>query len=107
MLLAVNSTLRRQRRRMAALAVVLALAGAVVATHSVMSHDHMGDAALTCLAVAQTAVLAVGATLAAGAFARRSLPLPPLLAPAGPRFVVSPVEPRARAGPPSLQVFRL
>jgi hypothetical protein len=103
----VNSTLRRQRRRLATLAVVLSVAGAIVIAHSAMRHDHMGDAVLMCLAVAETAVAAVGASLALGAWMRRpqgvvATPLAPELA-----FVTSSVGIRARAGPPLLQVFRL
>ena len=68
----------------------------------------MGDAIVMCLAVAETAVVAVGAALAlerTGCAARCGC-FPAPLAPDLP-FVPSPVGIRARAGPPLLQVFRL
>ena len=107
---ALNSALRRQRRRYTMLAVMLGLAGAVVVAHTAVGHDHMGDtgdAIAMCLAVAETAVVAVGAALALSAWMRRPLwvlaaPLVPELA-----FLPSPVDTRSRAGPPLLQVFRL
>jgi hypothetical protein len=61
-LCAVNSALRRQRRRL----VMLGLAGAVVSADSVMGGDHMGDGVAVCLAVAQTAVIAVRTALCVG-----------------------------------------
>jgi hypothetical protein len=89
-------------------AVMLGLAGAVVVAHSAMGGDHMGDAMVMCLAVAETAVLAVGTALVVGlAVARRPRWL--ILAPAPSAFGHTPA-PRsvpARAGPPLLQVFRL
>ena len=109
MFIALNSALRRQRRRYTMLAVMLGLAGAVVVAHSALGHDHMGDtgdAIAMCLAVAETAV-AVGAALALSTLMRR--PLWPLAAPLAPElpFLPSPVGTRSRAGPPLLQVFRL
>ena len=110
MFIALNSALRRQRRRYTMLAVMLGLAGAVVVAHSALGHDHMGDtgdAIAMCLAVAETAVVAVGAALALGTLMRR--PLWVLAAPLAPElpFLPSPVDTRSRAGPPLLQVFRL
>ncbi len=110
MFIGLNSALRRQRRRLAMLTVMLGLVGAVVVAHSAMGNDHMGDmggAIVMCLAVAETAVVAVGAALALSAWMRRPLWL--LLAPLAPElsFVPSPVRIRSRAGPPLLQVFRL
>ena len=104
--IALNSALRRQRRRYTMLAVMLGLAGAVVVAHSALGHDHMG-AIVMCLAVAETAVVAVGAALALSTLMRR--PLWPLAAPLAPElpFLPSPVGTRSRAGPPLLQVFRL
>jgi hypothetical protein len=107
---ALNGTLRRQRHRMAMLAVMLGLAGAVVVAHTAMGRDHMGDmgdAVVICLAVAETAVLAAGAALASRAWMRR--PLPVLAAPLAPELpsLPSPVGARSRASPPLLQVFRL
>jgi len=104
-----NSWMRRQRRRLAMLAVMLGLAGTVVVAHSATGH-HMGDlgeAVVMCLAVAETAAVAAGVALALGAWTRRPLwlvaapPLPELLhMAAGPGV-------RPRAGPPALGVFRL
>jgi hypothetical protein len=105
---ALNRTLRRQRRRLATLAVMLSLVGAVVVAHSAMGHDQTGSALVTCLAVAETAVVGVGVALALGAWMRRPRWL--VTAPLEPRpaaFVASPAGVRVRAGPPGLQVFRL
>ena len=107
--IALNSALRRQRRRYTMLAVMLSLAGAVVVAHSALGHDHMGDtgAIVMCLAIAETAVVAVGAALTLSTLMRPRLwPLAAPLAPELP-FLPSPVDTRSRAGPPLLQVFRL
>jgi hypothetical protein len=108
--IALNSAFRRQRRRFVMLAVMLGLAGVVVVAHSAVGHDQMGDmggAIMMCLAVAETAVVAVAAALALSAWMRRPLwLLPAPLAPALP-VVPSPVGSRSRASPPLLQVFRL
>jgi hypothetical protein len=110
MFVGLNGRLRRQRRRFVTLAVMLVLAGVVVVAHSALGHDHMGDmgdAVVMCLAVAETAVVGVGAALALSALMRR--PLRVLPAPLAPElaFVPSPIRIRVRAGPPLLQVFRL
>ena len=92
------------------LGVMLALAGTVVVAHSAMGHDHMGDvggAVVMCLAVAETAVVAVGVSLALGACMRRLLWLVEQLRAPEPRFTLAPASVPARAGPPLLQVFRL
>lgn len=103
MLCAVNRTLRRQRRRAAIVMTVLCLAGAIVTAHSVLNHDHIGDAFVACLAVVETAVVALGATLALAACTPRvSVP-----ASTEPGWVPAPSGGNARAGPPLLQVFRL
>lgn len=108
MFVALNATLRRQRRRLAVLAVMLGLAGAVVTAHSVMGGDHMGDGVVMCLAVAETAVIAVAVSLVVGLIAahRRHwvIALPALAEFA---YVPEPRSAPARAGPPQLQVFRL
>ena len=107
MFCALNRILRGQRRRLVTLAAILALAGAVVTVHSVMSHDHMAGAIVTCLAVAETAIVAVGVALTLSTLMRSPLRLVP--APLTPElaFVPSPAGIRARAGPVALQVFRL
>ena len=86
---------------------MLGLAGAVVTAHSVLGGDHMSDGVAMCLAVAETAVIAVGTALGVGvALSRRSRWL--IAAPALPDFgyVPGPQSVPARAGPPQLQVFR-
>lgn len=110
MFIALNSALRRQRRRFVMLAGPLGLACAVVVAHSAMGHGHMGDmggAIVMCLEVTETAVVAVGAAVALSALMRRPRWL--LAAPLAPElpFVPSLVATRSRAGPPLLQVFRL
>jgi hypothetical protein len=109
-LIALNSTLRRQRRRLAMVVVMLGLAGAIVTAHSAMGQDHMGgmgDAVVMCLAVAETAVVAVGVALAMGLWLRRARWLAARIRDGGPRFIPAPASVPARAGPALLQVFRL
>lgn len=107
MFLAINSVVRRQRRRLVTLALVLSLASVVVIAHSAMGDDHIDDGAVMCVAVLQVAALAaaaVAAGLPTAALSVRSavLPLVPRLA-----ILAFPPQPRARAGPAALQVFRL
>ena len=107
MLLALHSFSEDLRRRLLGLAVVVVLAGSVAAAHSALAEDHMGDAAQVCLAVAETAALAVVVAGAASALA------PARFAVAIPRIGATTLPPpptswtRARAGPALLQVFRL
>ena len=107
MFVAFHSFSQDQRRRLLGLVVVLALAGSIAAAHSAFAEDHMGGAAKVCLAVAETAALAVVVVWAAYA-----------LAPARFRVAISwagattsPPSPTvwtgSRAGPALLQVFRL
>ena len=105
--MALNCALRRQRRRLVVFAAILALAGAVLAAHGMMAGDHMGDGVMMCLAVAESAVAAVGMAIVIAALAIR--PLWRLSAPTRPAQPVLPLCPPgfARAGPPALQVFRL
>jgi hypothetical protein len=104
---ALNTALRRQRRRLAMLGVMLGLAGATVTAHSVLGGDHMGDGVLMCMAVANTAVVAISTALAAGSAAaqhpRWSIGTPALRAVA---YVPAPRSVPARAGPALLQIFR-
>jgi hypothetical protein len=96
---------RRRRRRLAVLAVMLSLAGAVVVAHSVLGEGHMGDGTATCLAVMTVGGVALlGLTRAPAAVLRAPLSSPlPLVAPA---VVALPAPvPRSRAGPAVLQVF--
>ena len=89
------------------LAAVIAVAGAVVTVHSAATHDHLGGVAVMCLAVVETAAAAAGAATLLGS--RLSGPLRPAAAlpPFDPGSARSAPVPRARAGPPRLQVFRL
>jgi len=104
---AINSTLRRRRRRIAMLAVMVALAGAVVTAHGLMGGDHMGDGVAMCLAVVESAVVATAIAVAVAIIAlrRRWLFVVALFAEGRPVPAVPSV--RARAGPARLQVFRL
>jgi hypothetical protein len=104
---AINSALRRQRRRVAMLAMMLGLAGAVVTAHSVMGGDHMGDGVVMCLAVAETAVIAVGTAVGVclALTRRRWFIAAPAIRVLG--YVPASLSVPARAGPPRLQVFRL
>jgi len=104
----INSVLRRQRRRVAAVAAVLALAGVVTVAHSAMGGDHMGDGMTICVAVLALAGVAV---ISAVAGAPRSwLPVRWPVRRAGVvrlALVTLVPAPCARAGPPGLQVFQL
>jgi len=106
MFIAFHSFFQDQRRRLLGLVVVLALAGSVAAAHSALAEDHMG-AAKVCLAVAETAALAVVVVWAASALApaRFTLALPWAAATTSPPSPT--VWTRSRAGPALLQVFRL
>jgi hypothetical protein len=97
---------RRERRRLALVACVLALGGAVVVAHSTLADNHMGAMMMVvCLAVAETA--AVGITAAATSSKRPTVRLlVGGLVPTAPLLVAAPT-PRARDGPSLLQVFRL
>jgi hypothetical protein len=89
------------------LVVMLGLAGAVTVAHSAVGHGDMGEAMLMCLAVVETAVVAVSAALVLGARMRRpSWPVPGSLE-SEVCLVPVPAGVRVRAGPPLLQVFRL
>ena len=105
-----NSLVRRQRRHVAVFTTVVGLAGAVVVAHSAMGHGHVhdvGGVVVMCLAVTETAAVAVGVAVALGAWLRR--PVRRLAQVPGPRpgFRRAPASVPARAGPPLLQVFRL
>lgn len=104
---ALNRLLRRRRRRLVVVAATLAIASAVVGAHSVASHGHMGDALVMCLAVAESAVVAVAAALALGARRPRRRRLRDASAPCHLMLVVADRPVRVRAGPPLLGVFRL
>jgi hypothetical protein len=104
---ALNVAIRRQRRRLAMVAVMLGLAGVVVTAHSVMAGDHVGDGVAMCLAVAETAIVAVGAALVVGVtMAQRPRWLTAAPAPRALAYVPAPQSAPARAGPSLLQVFR-
>jgi hypothetical protein len=99
-LCALNSKIRRERRRAATLLVMAGLAGAVFATHGAMNHDHagdFGDVVVICVAVAETAAVALVLTFASGP-SRSTWSGAALLGPE-PLLVRSSPDPRARAGP--------
>jgi hypothetical protein len=103
---ALTSLGRRQRRRTALAACILALGAAVVIAHGPMGLDHMGTAFAACVAVLEGTALGAAAAVALAsrpAPGKRSAPIVQTVT--LPAF--RPPEPRARAGPPSLQVFRL
>lgn len=109
MLIALNQLRRRHRQRLAAAFLVLALCCLVVAAHSALADRHMGDDMAVCLAVAQTAALALSIAIAVLATAQQILPGPQwdrhlVLRPV--RVPRLPPVPRSRAGPAVLQVFR-
>ncbi len=108
MFIALNRIARRQRHRLMTLAAVLALSGVVVVAHSAMGGDHMDGDTMMCVAVLEIAALTVAGVAAGPALALLSavwVRLPRLM-PALPVLALAP-EPRARAGPAVLQVFRL
>jgi hypothetical protein len=103
----INSVVRRQRRRLGVLAAVLSLASVVVVAHSAMGSDHMDSGTVMCVAVLQIAAFAAAAVAAGvpAAVLPVRWPASRLLAPAL-TLLAFPPQPRARAGPAVLQVFR-
>lgn len=109
MLISLNQLRRRHHQRLAALLLALMLGWLVFAAHSALAERHMGNDMAACLAIAQTAALALAVLIVAGATARPVSPgsagahaaLRPPIAPAR-----RPSPPRSRAGPAFLQVFR-
>jgi hypothetical protein len=106
MLLTLSQLLRRRRRRVLICATVLAVSLTVIAAHSATRGDHhMGENLAMCLAIAESALAAVGVALARPSTSGLALRLAASAGPighAGARGVTS----RARAGPAALQVFR-
>lgn len=106
MFVSLNRSLRTQRRRLALIAAVLVLATGMAAAHGALSDGHMSKGVAMCLAVADSALLAVGAALAV----RRTGEVPPgRWLPYAASLVWRPraqPQPRARAGPAVLQVFQ-
>lgn len=110
MLIALNQLRRRHRQRLAAVLLALALCCLLVAAHSALAERHMGDDMAICLAVAQTAALALSIAVVIVAATRHSLPCASWdrgLASMPSRPNSQPPVPRSRAGPAVLQVFRL
>lgn len=107
MLIALNQLRRRHRQRFAAVLLVFALCLVVVAAHSALAERHMGTDMAVCLAIAQTAALAVAFVIATVAMlrvpmrARRWRSALVMCA----RVGRMPPAPRSRAGPAVLQVF--
>lgn len=112
MLTAIDRLIKRRRRTLSVLSVAFALSGAVALAHGSIGGEHMGgmgSPAAICLAVAETA--AVGLALIAAAKARRMADprasLLPWVMPAVPQTPLRSLAVPARAGPTTLQVFRL
>lgn len=136
MLIAINRSIRQLHSRVGLLVAVIALSGAVVVAHGAMGASHMnggtmlaeqmtpaqmagdhtsklsgqGDLMIAmCLAIAETAAVALGA-LALGVAMRSLWRLLPAVAwPQQPRFSLAAVDRVPRARPPDLsllQVFR-
>ena len=109
MLIALNALRRRHPHRLAAVLLALALCWLLIAAHSALAERHMGDDMAVCLAVAQTAALVLAVAIAAVAAVTTVLPRPTWrrldIAP-GMWFARCAPEPRSRAGPAFLQVFR-
>lgn len=105
--MAINGTLRSPRRRLAMLGVVLALSGGVVAAHTGLGMDHMGDGQAVCVAVIESALAVALVTSAARPLRRRRAIVLVRFTRPTPSRALPPPAPRARAGPPLLQVFRL
>jgi hypothetical protein len=101
--MAINRLLRRRRRHLAALAVVLALGGAVAVHHMPVDHMGMAAAMVTCLAVLPTLAFAVARAVEA----LLSRPRRVLLMPCAPRRLpaAAPLA-RARASPVATVVLR-
>ena len=115
MLIAIDRMITRRRRTLTVLSAAFALGAAVVLAHGFIGGDHMGgmggmsSSASICLAVAETAAVALA--LAAVVQARRTadprVSLLPWVMPAVPQTPLRSLAVPARAGPPTLQVFRL
>ena len=81
----------------------------LIAAHSALAERHMGDDMAVCLAVAQTAALVLAVAIAAVAAVTTALPRPTWR-----RLDIAPgvwvarcgPDPRSRAGPAFLPVFR-
>lgn len=106
MFLALNRSLRTQRRRPALIAAVLVMATSVAAAHGALADGHMSKGMAMCLAVADSALLAVGAALTVRPAGELTLGR---WLPYAASLVWRPraqPQPPARAGPAVLQVFR-
>ena len=106
MLISLNRTLRVHRRRLALVAAVVAITAGVLTAHSALASEHMGMKASICLAVLDTGLVAAGFALAAGTRASIALPRMPSVVAAPVSLVRAQPQPRARAGPVFLQVWR-
>lgn len=108
MLIAFNEFRCRHRQCLAAVLLAFALSWLVLMAHSALAEGHMGDEMAACLAIAQTAALALGVVVAAGSAGRPAPPWPWESAddrsriPSARRRPIAP----SRAGPEVLQVFR-
>ena len=115
MLIAIDRLIKRRRGTFTVLTATVTLGAAVVLAHGFIGGDHMGgmagmgSPAAICLAIAETA--AVGLALAVVVRARRMggprASLLPWVLPAAPALPLHSLAVPARAGPATLQVFRL
>jgi hypothetical protein len=103
--LRVQELIRRYRRRTAALAVVVALGGAVAFAHSGVQDAHMDTALAWCAAVLPVASVVALVAVATVPLARVSGLTTCDRAPAARRL--PPPRPKARDGPTRLTVLRL
>lgn len=110
MLIALNQFRLRHRHRLAAILLTFALCWLLLAAHSAFAERHMGDGMAACLAVAETAALMLAIAIAASSTARIVLARPSACRLHGmsrSRLAHAAPDPRSRAGPEFLQVFRL
>lgn len=116
-LIAVNASLRRNRRRLGLVLATFALGLAVTAAHGAMGGGHMAgmsmageptDVVMTmCLAIVETAALTLGAVALSSALRCRHA-LPHLLAwPVGPELASVASAPVPRGRPPDLSVLQV
>lgn len=116
-LIAVNASLRRNRRRLGLVLATFALGLAVTAAHGAMGGGHMAgmsmageptDVVVTmCLAIVETAALTLGAVALSSALRCRHA-LPHLLAwPVGPELASVASAPVPRGRPPDLSVLQV
>lgn len=122
MLIAINTSVRRGRHRLGIVLAAVALSAAVVTAHGAMANGHMGSMSgghvmrestgtvvTMCLAIVETAALALGAFALARSLHSQTGVSRPVAWPAGPQLLPTAAVLAPRARPPDLsllQVFR-